>query len=166
MPFRRIISFFILSFLIILMTSCDSNNPSSSSTGPEDTESYNTRTAQVTYVYDGDTIQVNGSERVRYIGIDTPEQGDCYYWEATLRNRELIDDRTVLLEICPSSPTDQYGRTLAHVKLNDTLINAVLIQEGYARAYRVSPCTTRADYYSQLESEAKKAGRGMWSECE
>ena len=143
---------------------CDSDS-GGSSTGPGDPGQYTTRSATVTYVYDGDTIQVNGSEKVRYIGINTPETGDCYYWEATLRNRELVDDRTVTLEVCNADPEDKYGRTLAHIKVGDKLVNALLIQEGYARAYRIPPCVSRADYYSDLEQEARDAGRGMWTAC-
>jgi micrococcal nuclease len=156
--------YIILLLFTVLGAGCDSDN--SSSTGPGDSDDYTTRTATVSYVYDGDTIQVNSSEKVRYIGIDTPERGECYYWEATLRNRELVDKRTVVLEICKASPEDQYGRTLAHVYVNSTNINALLIQEGYAKAYRVPPCTTRADEYSGYERDARNSGRGRWSACQ
>jgi micrococcal nuclease len=151
-------------FCLITLIGCDSDN--SVSTGPgDDDDLYTYRNVTVTYVYDGDTIQVNGSEKVRYIGIDTPEQSECYYWEATLRNRELVDDHVVTLEVCKASPVDQYGRTLAHVKVDNLLVNAALIEEGFARAYRVPPCTSRADYYADLEQQARDSGRGRWSDC-
>ena len=147
----------------VFISGCDDS--SSSSTGPDEPGQYTTRTALVTYVYDGDTIQVNGSEKVRYIGIDTPETGECYYWEAKLRNRELVDDRTVTLEVCNADPTDQYGRTLAHINVDDQLVNSMLIEEGYARALNIPPCTSRADMYTDLETEARNNERGMWGKC-
>ncbi len=149
----------------IAFISCDGNHSSTGPDEPSSTPDYATRTATVTYVYDGDTIQVNGNEKVRYIGIDTPERGECYYWEATLRNRDLVDDRVVTLQICHDAPVDQYGRTLAHVFVGDVLVNAVLVREGFARAYRVPPCTTRADEYAEMEREARASGRGRWSAC-
>ncbi|MBN1550859.1 thermonuclease family protein [bacterium] len=154
---------YIILLVVLSFSGCtsDSSNP----TEPDDPSPYTTRMAVVTYVYDGDTIQVDGSERVRYIGIDTPEREECYYSEATQRNRELVSNKTVLLEICKASPVDQYDRTLAHITVNGSLVNAILIQEGYARAYRVPPCTSRADYYATLEREARDAGRGMWTAC-
>ena len=158
---KRVLSLF---FVCIFLTSCDHDN--GSATGPQTSGDFTQRTATVTYVYDGDTIQVNGTEKVRYIGIDTPERDDCFFWEATLRNRELVDERTVLLEICSESPVDQYGRTLAHVSVDDSLVNATLLNEGYARALRIPPCTSRADYYQQLEDEAQNSGKGMWSACD
>jgi micrococcal nuclease len=155
----------ILLTCLLWITGCGSDSKTTTEPSDDYTGDYITRTALVTYVYDGDTIQVDHHEKVRYIGIDTPEIGECYYWEATLRNRELVDDRTVTLEICRDSPTDQYGRTLAHIKVDGTLVNAVLLQEGYARTMRIPPCTSRADYYEQLEREARSAGRGRWSAC-
>ena len=108
---------------------------------------------------------MNNNEKIRYIGIDTPEIGKCYYWEATQRNRELVDDRTITLEICREDPQDQYGRTLAHIRVDGILVNAVLLEEGFADALRIPPCTSRADYYFELRNEARAAGRGMWGEC-
>ncbi len=160
---RLVIIVTLLYFLPVLFMGCDDG--SSPSTGPGDSTDYTTRTALVTYVYDGDTIQVNGSERVRYIGIDTPETGDCYYWEATLRNRELVDDRTVTLEICNADPTDHYGRTLAHIRVDDRLVNAVLLEEGCARTLSIPPCTSRAEMYADLEADARSNNRGMWGQC-
>ncbi len=160
---RRNFSAILVFTAMVMLGGCDDDN---GGTGPKpDPTASNTRQATVTYVYDGDTIQVNGSEKVRYIGIDTPEIGECYYSEATSRNRFLVDDEVVTLEICVESPTDQYGRTLAHVSCDAGLVNAILIREGYARAYRVPPCTSKANYYADLDREARAAGRGMWSAC-
>ncbi len=157
--------FLILMFLFPAAGCDDDSSPSSTGPGDEPSGDYDTRTAVVTYVYDGDTIQVDNSERVRYIGIDTPERGECYYWEATQRNRELVDDRTVTLEVCKEESEDHYGRTLAHIKVDGKLVNAILIEEGFANALRIPPCISRADYYFDLRDEARDANRGMWGDC-
>ena len=74
---------------------------------------------------DGDTIEVdmNGSQyTVRYIGMDTPEtvhptRGvEPYGHEASKRNRELVEGKTVYLEK-DISETDRYGRLLRYVYL-------------------------------------------------
>lgn len=151
--------------LLLAAGGCDSG---SNTTGPEPeptTGPYTNRTATVTSIVDGDTIWVNGNEKVRYIGIDTPETGECYYTEAKERNRQLVGGRQVLMEICNASPTDQYGRTLAHIHVDNILVNAVLLQEGYARAYPVPPCTERADEYRNYMNAAFNSGAGMWSAC-
>jgi micrococcal nuclease len=158
---RALIALFPILFIFLGMGCSHESN----STGPDDDNSDFTRTAHVTYIYDGDTIQVNGNEKIRYTGIDTPEIGRCYYQEATNRNRELTLQKDVTLAVCKESPTDQYGRTLAHVKVGSVLVNAILIQEGYAESYRVPPCTDRANEYEQYENEARSAGRGRWSAC-
>lgn len=159
---KRLLQSHLFIAILFLLVRCDGDGGTEPK--PDPTPS-NTRTATVTHVYDGDTIQVNGNEKVRYIGIDTPEIGECYYTEASRRNRELVDDRVVTLDVCIESPTDQYGRTLAHVTADAGLVNAILIREGFARAYRVPPCTSKADQYADLDREARAANRGMWDEC-
>ena len=155
----------VVTFLATL-GGCDDS--SSDQTGPGDDPTpgpYTTRTATVTHVIDGDTIWVNDDEKVRYIGIDTPEIGECYYNDAKWRNHALVNDKVITLEVCNAAPTDQYGRTLAHIKVDDTLVNAVLIREGYARASPVGPCTSRADFYRAEMNAAFADGAGMWSDC-
>ena len=163
----RLMMILLLCLPVLGPAGCDSGG-GDDTTGPGDDPTpgpYTTRTATVTYVIDGDTIQVNGNEKVRYIGIDTPEIGDCYYTEAKWRNFDLVDDKVVTLEVCNAEPTDQYGRTLAHVHVGDTLVNALLLREGYARALSIPPCTSRADYYRQMMNDAFAEGAGMWSAC-
>lgn len=76
----------------------------------------------VTRVINGDTIEVEGGKRVRYIGMDTPEMGDgrkgaaCFAGEATEENKRLVDGKTVRLEK-DVSETDQYGRLLRFARV-------------------------------------------------
>jgi micrococcal nuclease len=127
----------------------------------------------VVRVVDGDTIEVEiGGRRhtVRYIGIDTPEVGDprrpvmCYGEEASRRNRQLVEGRTVLLEK-DVSETDRYGRLLRYVWADGVFVNAALVREGYARVYTVPPDVRYAELFRRLEREAREAGRGLWGAC-
>lgn len=120
--------------------------------------------AQVVKIVDGDTIDVrfpdSSEERVRYIGIDTPELGEACSTEATQRNRELVDNQEVLL-IRDVSDRGIYGRLVRYVCLTTgQFIDAQLVAEGYAHAYRYYPDTGYADYLSALETEAISDGRG------
>ena len=124
----------------------------------------------VASVVDGDTIVLENGERVRYLGIDTPETVhpskpvECYGPEASARNKELVEGKRVRLE-SDTTDRDQYGRLLRYVYVGDTLVNAVLVQEGYAYSYYYPPDTQRYQELATLEQEAKAQGRGLWSAC-
>ncbi len=122
-------------------------------------------TAQVINVIDGDTIDVllNGDEyRVRYVGVDTPERDEPYYREATQANRDLVQGKIVTL-VVDVSEIDQYGRLLRYIYLDDgTFVNAELIADGYARLVTYPPDVANADYFADLQHEARQAGRGLW----
>src|SRR5436309_10865554 len=103
--------------------------------------------ARVTRVVDGDTIhvEVGGKDyRLRYIGIDTPETVDprrpvgCFGAEASERNRQLVEGRTVGLEK-DVSETDSFGRLLRYVWVEDQMVNEALVEEGYALAAPYPP---------------------------
>lgn len=132
-----------------------------------------TAQARVVRVVDGDTLiaQVEGREqRVRYIGVNTPESVDprrevqCFGKEAAARNAELVRGKTVSLEK-DVSETDQYGRLLRYVSVDGGLINATLIREGYARVVTYPPDVRFADDFRRLEREAREAKRGLWGAC-
>ncbi len=126
--------------------------------------------AVVINVVDGDTIDVliGGRKlRVRYIGIDTPETVDprrpveCFGREASERNRELVEGMTVGLER-DVSETDQYGRLLRYVWANGEMVNATLVEEGYASAGTYPPDVRYAELFATLETQARAASRGLW----
>lgn len=122
-------------------------------------------TVRVTQVIDGDTIVVQGSYRVRYIGIDTPEvrpQPKAYAMEAWQANRRLVEGKAVRLER-DVSETDRYGRLLRYVFVDGVFVNAELVRQGLARAKAYPPDIKYQDYLERLEQEAKRAGRGMWA---
>ncbi|MCH8345907.1 MAG: thermonuclease family protein [Chloroflexi bacterium] len=126
--------------------------------------------AIVINVVDGDTIDVliDGRKlRVRYIGIDTPETVDprrpveCFGREASERNRELVEGMTVGLER-DVSETDQFGRLLRYVWANGEMVNAALVEEGYASASAFPPDVRYAELFAALETQARADNRGLW----
>ena len=122
-------------------------------------------TATVTQVIDGDTIIIGTGQRVRYIGIDTPEvypQPEAGGMEAWQANRKLVEGKKMRLER-DVSDTDKYGRLLRYVYVGDVLVNAELVRLGLAEAKAYPPDTRYQELLEQLESEARQAGRGMWA---
>ncbi len=122
-------------------------------------------TARVIEVIDGDTITVEGGYRVRYIGIDTPEihpQLEAYGNEAWQANRQRVAGKMVRLER-DISETDKYGRLLRYVYMDGVFVNAELVREGLARARAYPTDTKYQDHLEKMETEARRAGRGMWA---
>lgn len=135
--------------------------------------------ATVRRVVDGDTIIVNirgREERLRYIGIDTPESVqpdtpvECYGREAADANARLVAGRTVYLER-DVSDRDRYGRLLRYVYVDDPasggrlFVNLELVAQGYAYAATFPPDVRHASTFREAEREARDAGRGLWSTC-
>jgi endonuclease YncB( thermonuclease family) len=122
--------------------------------------------AFVTKVIDGDTVELENGERVRYLGIDTPEvaSNDCYASEATNRNRELVEGREVTL-ISEDEDRDRFGRLLRWLWLDDgTFVNAELVSEGYAHSFFFGDSRYR-QVLVQLEVGSKLKGLGGWQAC-
>ncbi|MFQ5944158.1 MAG: thermonuclease family protein [Anaerolineales bacterium] len=124
----------------------------------------------VSLVIDGDTVLLESGESVRYLGIDAPETNhprrglECYGAEATERNRELVEGELVRLEF-DTTDRDAYGRLLRYVYVDNTLVNAVLVEEGFAYSYYYPPDTKHYDKLLALELAAEAAGQGLWSDC-
>jgi micrococcal nuclease len=119
--------------------------------------------ARVVTVIDGDTIDVlidGEPQRVRYYGIDAPEEGEKCYEEATERNRELVGT-TVRLEP-DARDKDEYGRLLRYVFTNEGVsVDATLVSEGLARAWRQDG--RYATRLIILETDAQQDGTGcLW----
>jgi len=121
--------------------------------------------ALVISVIDGDTIELQGGRRVRYLGIDTPEPGEYYADEATARNIELVEGKIVELQ-SGKRDEDEYGRLLRYVYVDGILVNAELVAQGYATAYIFDPNDRYSQILVQLEQYAKMRGRGLWAEGE
>ena len=136
-----------------------------------------TESAVVLRVIDGDTVEVDrgrGPERVRYIGVDTPEtvhpdQAVGFMGpEASAYNASLVDGETVLLER-EESDTDRYGRLLRHVWIAVPErpevfrhVGLALLGTGHARAVGYPPDDAYASVFAVAEATAREAGVGVW----
>ena len=99
----------------------------------------------VTRVIDGDTVELSNGERVRLIGIDTPEIDEYYYDEATEELRSLIEGKTVRME-SDTNNRDAYDRLLRYIYLGDTFVNYEMVYGGHAESYCFDPDTTSVSY--------------------
>ena len=124
-------------------------------------------------VVDGDTLQVSiggRAEKVRLIGVDTPESVDprrpVQYFgkEATDFTRRLAGGKGVTLRGEPGAPgRDKYNRLLRYVYLPDgTLLNAEIIRQGYGHAYVRYPFS-RMEEFRTYERQAREKGLGLWA---
>lgn len=117
---------------------------------------------KVTKVVDGDTLDLNNSQRIRFSGINTPETGECYYQEAKDKLTELVLGKDVFLEKDKSN-VGKYGRLLRYVYVDATLVNAYLIENGYAKAFdKYKEDTKRYEELKALENIAKSNKLGLW----
>ena len=124
----------------------------------------------VTRVIDGDTVVLDGGERVRLIGVDTPETVhpnkpvERFGKEASEFTRRMAEGKQVRLEYDAETAThDRYGRTLAYVYLPDeSLLNLEIIRQGYGHAYTRFPFS-RMEEFREAEREAREAQRGLWA---
>lgn len=127
----------------------------------------------VTKVSDGDTFWVTHpsgkKEKIRLIGINTPEarntgrtEVEYFGKEASAYAKQLLLNKQVRLEF-DVQKYDRYKRTLAYVYLpSGTMVNALLVKEGYARAATYPPNVRYQETFQNLEKEARRAKRGLW----
>ena len=105
--------------------------------------------AVVRRVVDGDTIELADGRLLRYIGIDAPElrRREGMHWvmkpdpfgrEAAEANKRLVEGKRVRLEYDVQTH-DRYGRLLAYVYVDDRMVNAALLEDGYARLLTIPP---------------------------
>lgn len=126
--------------------------------------------AFVERVIDGDTVELAGGERVRYLLLDAPEitngKNACFGAEARQFNRELVEGRVVDLDYGPRC-RDRYERLLANVTVAGLDVNAELVRSGFACVLYIPPDgEDRVDEFRSLERDAHAQGLGLWSACE
>lgn len=119
------------------------------------------KTAQVVKIMDGDTIELATGERIRYLGINTPEREQGGYDEAKSLNQRLVKGKTVQLEFDVESQ-DQYGRTLAYVWVDDLLVNQEILKQGWATTLFIAPNGRYKTQFQAAEESARQAKRGIW----
>jgi micrococcal nuclease len=134
-----------------------------------------TLTATVVRAVDGDTLIVRRAsgerDRVRVIGIDTPEDVapgrpvQCWSRRAAAFTKRALEGRTVRL-VLGRETHDRYGRTLAYVARPDGFdLEVELLRGGHARTLTIAPNDDRASRYEALERTARRAGAGLWGAC-
>jgi endonuclease YncB( thermonuclease family) len=123
---------------------------------------------KVTEAVDGDTVVLINGDRVRYIGIDTPEKNDprkpvqCFAEEASKRNKELVEGKMIKF-YKDVNEYDKYGRWLGFVYLEDgTFVNEKLVSEGYAFAYDYVPDISKSGEMRAAEAYARENKLGLW----
>lgn len=137
--------------------------------------------ATVTHVVDGDTIDVRiggRNERIRLIGIDTPETKkpntpiQCYGPEASAFTAALLPVGTAVRIERDVVGRDDYGRLLGYVYLADgatnadsTFVNMEIIRQGYARTLSIAPNTIHARDFAAAANTANTEDLGLWSAC-
>ena len=130
------------------------------------------REVRVQRVVDGDTLVIAGGERVRLIGIDTPETKkpgspvECFGRRASAFTERLVEGRRVRL-VRDVEERDRFGRLLAYVYRgsDDLFVNAELVRRGYATPATFPPNVRYAERFARLGREARQANRGLWSAC-
>jgi micrococcal nuclease len=138
---------------------------------------------KVIRVIDGDTIEIEGGRKVRYIGVNTPESVDprravqCFGEEAKEYNKQLVEERFVRLEK-DISEIDRYGRLLRYVyriiddnsaqenqKKEERMVNEQLVEDGYARIMTIPPDVAHIEDFKKAERIARTQKRGLWGSC-
>ena len=125
---------------------------------------------------DGDTIRVRiqgAEERVRLIGIDTPETHgpgglrECFGAEATDRLEALLPQGTSVRLVRDVEARDRYDRLLAYVyRASDGLfVNLAMAKEGYATTLTYPPNVAHADEFVAAVRTARQGQRGLWRRC-
>lgn len=124
---------------------------------------------RVKAVFDGDTIQVETGEKVRYLGIDAPEmdpEGGRHEFmarEASDCNRDILKNGGVRLEY-DKEKRDPYGRLLAYVFLDTgEMVNVLLVRKGMARVLLKKPNLRYKDLLVESQRTAIRDKRGIWS---
>jgi micrococcal nuclease len=152
--------------------------------GPDAKDASDTKGfVRVEYVYDGDTIRLVNGEKVRLVGIDTPEmhenaklQRDAQRSGQDVRTilelgrrsyefvKPLVDGRMVRLEF-DVERRDKYARSLAYVYLEDgTFLNEMIIKSGYAYPMTIPPNVKFADRFKELFRQAVEQKLGLWAD--
>ncbi|MGH1342524.1 MAG: thermonuclease family protein [Nannocystales bacterium] len=129
--------------------------------------------ARLVRVTDGDTIVVTvdgKQERVRLIGIDTPETkhsprgAEPLADEATAALRTLLRRHPLRLRLrLDAEERDRYGRLLAYVYANGVFVNEAMVRDGWARALRIPPNVRHAKTFDRLADEARRRRLGIWA---
>ncbi len=165
---RRLVPF------LVLLAAC--SHAASGASGPSTTAGVLTPNATLVRVTDGDTITVRidgENEKVRLIGIDTPETKkpdtpvQCFGPEASAFTESLLPEGTPLYLERDVEPRDRFGRLLAYVYLaaDGTFVNLEIVRQGYARLLTIPPNVAHVDEFVEAARAAERDDIGLWAGC-
>ncbi|MBI2084006.1 MAG: thermonuclease family protein [Candidatus Aenigmarchaeota archaeon] len=118
--------------------------------------------AVVSRVVDGDTVELENGERVRLLGINSPESNEIYYKEAKEHLESMVGNKSVNLE--PTAvDRDKYNRLLRYIFVDGSFVNLQMVKDGYASVYLLNPGEKYYQEFKDAEAEAKAGKLGMWS---
>ena len=129
--------------------------------------------AVVRKVVDGDTLEIAGGERVRLIGVDTPETNapnrpvGCYGREASRFTASLLPPGTPVRLVGDVEQRDRYDRLLAYVyrRSDGLFVNAELLRRGYAQVLTIPPNVAHTDQFVAIARQAREGSQGLWAAC-
>jgi len=115
----------------------------------------------VSEVIDGDTMILSNGDRVRFLGINTPEKGMYFYMESrdVLEMMVLGKDVTFEKDV---SDCDMYGRKLRYVFIEDIFVNLEMVKRGFANIYTYPPDVKYAREFLMAERYARENNLGLW----
>lgn len=130
----------------------------------------------VSRVIDGDTIVLNTGERLRYIGIDTPEinfgkNPECFALKAKEFNQKLVEKKEIKIEK-DVSDKDKFVRLLRYVYVDHEstssaiFVNEYLVRQGYAIVSTYPPDVKYIEDLLLAQKDARENNRGLWGECD
>jgi micrococcal nuclease len=129
------------------------------------------KSAEVSYVVDGDTVRLRGGEYVRLIGINSPElksedeQEKCFAYKAKEQLLNLLKGKEIRLEADNTqADRDRYNRLLRYIFVDNENINLEMIKLGYAYEYTYSKPYKYQKEFRAAEKTAREKHLGVWDE--
>ena len=131
---------------------------------------YEKQKVKVVRVIDGDTVEIEGKIKVRYIGVNTPELHDpkkpveCFGQAASDENKRLVEGKEIYIQK-DISETDKYKRLLRYVWVGDIFVNDYLVRQGFAQVSTFPPDVKYQQQFLEAQTVARQNNRGLWKEC-
>ena len=132
------------------------------------------KTAIVQQINDGDTITLSGGQRVRFIGINTPEINYRHLHKSApyaLQAKALIEKYVRIGDpvhlVFDNTKRDKYGRLLAYVySKTGRNLSILQLQSGFAKQWVIGDNDRFWQCQQQAEKQARLANKGIWAEFE
>ena len=157
-------SFFIISVIVSLHIMACNGESNGETCGPT--------SGTVTQVFDGDTVELDDGSRIRYLLIDTPEMNssnskdpECFAQEAKDFNENMVLNKKIAMEY-DEDCDDAYDRLLAYVSVDETSVNKLMLERGYAKLLYIELNKLYLDEFEAVATLAENAKSGLWGACE